>query len=156
MLKNLVTGAMALALAGCLSCAQPSGGIKAGFMTCHVASGWGVVFQSTRDLECTYTPLAGEVEYYKGHVSKVGVDIGYHKDAAIIWAVFAPSSTLAKGALAGTYAGGSASAAFGIGAGVNALIGGFNRSISLQPVSIEGGTGLNVAAGIAALQLEAK
>jgi hypothetical protein len=43
----------------------------------------------------------------------------------------------------------TASAAIGIGAGANALVGGSGNSIALQPVSVEVTTGLNVAAGIA-------
>ena len=157
MLKNLLVSAMALALVGGISSAQPgASGVKVGAMTCQVASGWGFVFHSTRDLRCTFTPLNGDAEYYEGHITKFGVDIGYHKDAGIVWAVFAPTSDVAKGSLAGSYAGGTAGAAVGVGLGANALIGGFNKSISLQPVSIEGGTGLNVAAGIAAIELEPK
>ena len=60
---------------------------------------------------------------------------------------------LAPGALAGSYAGATASATVGVGVGANVLIGGSNRTISLQPVSIEGNTGLNVAAGIGAITL---
>jgi hypothetical protein len=67
--------------------------------------------------------------------------------------VFAPTTGLAPGALAGSYAGATASATVGVGAGANVLIGGSNRTISLQPVSIEGNTGLNVAAGIGAITL---
>ena len=58
-----------------------------------------------------------------------------------------------RGALAGAYAGATASATVGVGAGANVLVGGFNRSITLQPVSIEGNTGLNVAAGIGEITL---
>ena len=42
----------------------------------------------------------------------------------------------------------------GVGLGANALLGGSNKSIALQPVSIEGNTGLDVAAGIGALKLK--
>jgi hypothetical protein len=72
----------------------------------------------------------------------------------ILWTVLAPSTNTGEGALAGHYAGASASATLGIGAGVNALVGGMHSSIALQPVSIEGNTGLNVAAGITTLNLE--
>jgi hypothetical protein len=67
--------------------------------------------------------------------------------------VFAPTANLAPGSLVGDFAGATASATVGVGAGANVLIGGSNRTISLQPLSIEGNTGLNVAAGIASITL---
>jgi Protein of unknown function (DUF992) len=92
-------------------------------------------------------------EYYTGSISKFGADIGYLQSAVILWAVAAPTKDLDPGALAGDYAGAQASIALGVGAGANVLIGGFNKSIALQPVSVEGQNGLNVAAGIAELHL---
>ena len=59
----------------------------------------------------------------------------------------------APGALAGSYGGATASAAAGVGVGANVLVGGSGNTISLQPISIEGMTGLNIAAGVAALTL---
>ena len=69
------------------------------------------------------------------------------------WAVFAPG-TVNRGALAGTYAGATADAAFAVGLGANVLVGGSGKSIALQPVSIEGETGVNIAAGLATFKLE--
>jgi hypothetical protein len=129
-------------------------GVKTGFLTCHVASGFGFIFGSSKEVQCTYTTLSGEQdEHYVGDISKFGVDIGYSGAAVMAWAVLAPSGDVSKGALAGQYAGVTASAAAGPGAGANVLVGGFNKSFTLQPVSIEGSTGLNVAGGIAALSL---
>ena len=82
-----------------------------------------------------------------------GVDLGYTSGGVIVWAVFAPSSDVRPGALQGDYAGASASAAVGVGVGANVLVGGLDKSIALQPVSLEGMTGLNVAAGIGAIRL---
>ena len=127
-------------------------GVKVGVLSCNVASGWGFVFGSSRALRCTFAP-SGRVEHYAGNISKFGVDIGYTSGAVIVWAVFAPSGDLAPGALAGNYVGATGSATVGVGAGANVLVGGSNNTITLQPVSIEGNTGLNVAAGIAAIRL---
>ena len=66
--------------------------------------------------------------------------------------VFAPGK-VKKGALAGTYAGGSAEATLGIGLGANVLLGGFKKSIALQPLSLQGQEGLNIAVGISSLKL---
>lgn len=94
------------------------------------------------------------MEHYKGQINKFGADIGYLQSGVILWTVVAPSDTIGKGALAGHYAGATASATVGIGAGVNALLGGMHSSISLQPVSVEGNNGLNVAAGVATMNLD--
>src|SRR6266436_5157719 len=55
--------------------------------------------------------------------------------------------SLSPGSLSGTYIGATGSATVGVGVGANVLVGGSGNSISLQPVSFEGSTGLNVAAG---------
>jgi len=134
--------------------AADKGEVKMGYLSCNVSSGWGVIFGSSRELQCTYTPTSGVVEHYKGEISKFGADIGYLQSGVILWMVFSPSDTIGKGALAGHYAGGTASATVGLGVGVNALMGGMHSSISLQPVSIEGSNGLNVAAGVATINLD--
>jgi hypothetical protein len=152
-------GLAAVALIGCLaagSAGAQEGGVKVGVLSCNVSSGWGIIFGSTRTVNCTYAPAKGVVEHYAGHISKFGVDVGYTQGGVIIWGVFAPTSDLAAHSLAGTYAGGTAGATVGVGAEVHALVGGFKKSVSLQPVSIEGNAGLNIAAGVAELTLKAQ
>jgi hypothetical protein len=134
--------------------AAPSG-IKVGDLTCNVSSGFGFIFGSSKDLHCTFRPNSRTREHYVGTINKFGVDIGYTEGGVLIWGVFAPSSDVGAGALAGTYVGGSAQATIGVGAGANALIGGLNKSIALQPLSLEGSKGLNVAAGIGSITLKA-
>jgi hypothetical protein len=142
---GLATGASAQA--------EPQGGVKAGTMTCDVASGWGVIIGSSRELNCIYRPVNGSAERYKGRINKFGVDVGYISGGIIVWGVLAPTSDMSPGALAGNYAGATASATLGIGAGAHVLVGGLKKSVALQPVSIEGNSGLNVAAGVASLSL---
>jgi hypothetical protein len=84
---------------------------------------------------------------------RAGVDIGFNQQIAVAWAVFAPTKQVGRGDLAGSYVGAAASATVGIGVGANALIGGSNNTIALQPVSVQGQTGLSVAAGVAGLEL---
>ncbi|MGO8866781.1 MAG: DUF992 domain-containing protein [Alphaproteobacteria bacterium] len=151
----LAIGAAALAVG---VFALPTGahaqtGVKVGTLTCNVSSGWGFVFGSSRSLRCVYAPVQGAPEHYAGHVNKYGVDVGYTAGGVLVWGVIAPTSTLAPDALAGHYGGVTASATVAVGVGANVLVGGFNKSITLQPVSIEGNTGLNVAAGIAEITL---
>src|SRR5690242_17399510 len=155
-IRNLITTAVMVAAIG--MCAptghsQEKGTVRAGYLTCHVASGWGFIFGSSRDLKCAYARDKDYTEYYTGSITKFGADIGYLSSGVILWAVVAPTTDLGKGALAGHYGGATASVALGVGAGANVLVGGFKKSIALQPVSIEGQNGLNVAAGIGALSL---
>lgn len=96
-----------------------SGGaaVRAGYLTCHVAAGWGFIFGSSRKLDCSYAFQPGYTEYYFGSISKFGADIGYLQSGVIIWSVLAPTTNLGQGALAGHYGGATASAAAGVGAG---------------------------------------
>ncbi len=154
-LKLMIGAAIAvagLATAGVANAAPA--GIKVGTLTCDVAAGAGFVFGSTKDLRCTYEPTKANVEHYSGTISKWGVDIGYTGKGKLVWAVFAPTSDVRPGAIEGEYAGASAQATVGVGVGANALIGGLDKSIALQPVSVSGSTGLNVAAGIGSISLK--
>lgn len=130
--------------------AHADGGVAAGVLTCNVSSGWGFVFGSTRSLNCTFSTTG---ERYVGQINKFGVDLGFTSGGVIVWTVIAPTANLAPGALAGGYGGATASASAGVGIGAHALVGGSNNTISLQPLTIEGNTGLNVAAGIASVTL---
>jgi hypothetical protein len=134
--------------------AEQQATVRAGYLTCHVSSGWGFIFGSSRSMKCAYAMQHGYTEYYTGSITKFGADIGYLGSAVILWAVVAPTTNLGQGALAGHYVGATASAAVGVGAGANVLLGGFHNSIALQPVSIEGQNGLNVAAGVAEMTLK--
>lgn len=153
---NLMIGA-AIAVAGLATAgvanAAPAG-IKVGTLTCDVAAGAGFVFGSTKDLRCSYESSKARVEYYTGTISKWGVDVGYTGKDKLVWAVFTPTSDVRPGAIEGEYAGASAQATVGVGLGANALVGGLDKSIALQPLSVSGSTGLNVAAGIGSISLK--
>jgi uncharacterized protein DUF992 len=154
MKKSLVCAA-AMAAMGCMAssaAAREDSGVKIGTLACHEASGWGYVIGSSRHIRCEFNG-ADRVEHYDGSISKAGVDLGYQGSGALVWAVFAPSNSMRPGALTGRYGGVTAGAAVGVGVGANALIGGFDRSITLQPLSVEGTTGLSVAAGVGGMNL---
>ena len=128
-------------------------GVNVGSLTCNVASGWGFIFGSSKDLHCTFRQNDRHAEHYTGTISKFGVDIGYTDGGVLVWEVVAPSSDTRAGTLDGDYAGATASATVGVGVGANVLIGGLDKSIALQPLSVSGNSGLNVAAGIGAISL---
>ncbi len=144
----------ALALAAALSLpARAQERVQAGSLTCDVSAGIGFIVGSQRSVNCTFQPSGpGPIEYYSGTISKLGVDIGVTAGGVMVWLVFAPTNR-PIGALTGTYVGGSAEASVGPGVGANALIGGSNRTVALQPLSVQGQAGINVAAGVAGLEL---
>ena len=127
--------------------------MKAGTLSCHVSPGWGFLIASSRELHCDFRPTEGPAEHYRGTVSKFGLDLGYTTGGELVWDVVAPQTDLEPGALAGQYAGATASITAGVGFGANALIGGIEHSVALQPLSLEGNTGLNLAAGLGAINL---
>lgn len=133
--------------------AKGKAGVNIGSLTCKVAGGMGFIFGSSKDLSCLFARTDGIAEAYGGAIKKFGVDIGFTKEGHIVWLVFAPGQ-IGKGALAGDYAGVTAAVAAGLGLGANVLLGGSNKQVSLQPVSVEGGIGLNVAAGVAEVTLK--
>jgi hypothetical protein len=131
-----------------------SKGVNVGSLSCNVAGGVGFVFGSSKALNCIFTPTNGSGAHYVGEIKRFGIDIGYTKDAQIVWLVFAPGN-ISSGSLAGSYGGVTVQGTVGVGAGANILVGGSNNQITLQPVSVEGSAGLNVAGGVAEISLKA-
>jgi hypothetical protein len=109
------------------------------------------VFGSSKALDCVYTPNAGAPEMYKGTINKYGIDIGFERHGTLLWAVLSPGNTLGQGALEGKYVGGTAQLAAGAGGSANVLVGG--NKIELNPLSGGTATGINIAAGVAGLEL---
>jgi hypothetical protein len=154
---SLLAGATAFAQTPAAPGSAPaakSSGVNVGSLQCTVAGGVGFVFGSSKSLDCLLVRTDGLAEHYTGTIKRFGVDIGFTKEAHIVWMVFAPGS-ISKGALAGGYAGATASATAGVGVGANVLVGGSQKQVTLQPVSVEGSVGLNVAAGLAEVELKA-
>ncbi len=71
----------------------------------------------------------------------------------MVWAVLAATPDIPAGALTGRFVGASGDISLGVGAGANILVGGTNRSVSLQPLSLEGQVGINLALGVAGMTL---
>ena len=135
------------------SMAQAPAHTKVGTLTCDISAGIGVIVGSKKDVTCMFTPSQpGPREVYVGSITKFGLDIGATSGGEMVWAVDAPTNRH-FGALAGHYAGGGAEATVGAGVGANVLIGGSDRTITLQPVSVQGQAGLNLAVGVAGLDL---
>jgi hypothetical protein len=154
----LAAGLAAAALAsGAAQAQQQQGGtVRVGSLRCDVAGDRAFIFGSTRRVKCDFTNVNGRNERYDGEIRRYGVDIGFTRAGVMLWGVLAPTSDVRPGVLAGTFAGVSGGVTAGVGAAANILVGGSNRSIQLQPISIEGNTGLNIALGVAELRLKAE
>ena len=144
----------ACALAGSLASAQATPAVHAGVLECRGGQNVGFVVGSVASLECVFQSPGRRPEAYMATVRRIGVDLGVTAQTQMTWAVNAPSTRLGYGELAGTYGGVGANASIGIGGGGNFLVGGPRNAYALQPISVQGQTGLNVAAGIAGLELE--
>jgi len=127
---------------------------RAGLLECNVAPGIGLVVTSDRALSCVLTPRRGPRQYYVGTIRTFGPSLGFTAGGRFVWAVFTAGSALPQNALAGEFVGASGSASFGGGLSANALVGGNNRSISLQPLSVGVQSGVNLSAGVGALVLQ--
>ena len=133
--------------------AQAANHTKVGSLTCDISAGIGLIVTSKKEVTCMFTPSQpGPREVYTGSITKFGLDLGATAGGEMIWAVYAPTSRK-FGALAGQYGGASAEATVGAGVGANVLVGGSDRTVTLQPVSVQGQAGLNLAVGVAGLEL---
>jgi hypothetical protein len=152
---------LALALSGATMLAAPAfaqdkgPGVKVGTLTCAVQDETNFVIGSTATLGCTFEAASGgEPAYYTGTVSDFGLDIGTTSEGTLVWGVLAPSADMEDGALEGTYGGVTAGASLGAGLKANALVGGFDKSIALNPLSLESQTGTNLTLGVSRLTLK--
>lgn len=151
----LATGLLCAALAPLLliTGASAQSASRVGVLECNISGGVGFVITSRKGLTCAFKGADGRVERYNGVIRKFGLDIGFTGPAKMVWAVIAPAQP-GPGALTGEYVGASASASAGVGVGANALIGGAQRSINLQPLSVQAQTGVNITAGVSSIFLQ--
>jgi hypothetical protein len=127
-------------------------------LSCQVDPNIGFIIVGHQPMQCVYTQAPGAMpqippQSYDGALSTVGLSIGFSAGSVLGWAVFAPTTGVPAGALAGEYVGVSADVGIGLGAGANVLLGGSNRTIALQPLSLQGSAALNIIAGVSSLKL---
>ena len=127
--------------------------IRAGMLSCDVSAGFGFIIGSQRSVICTFSPDGGQPEVYTGTISRFGLDIGATAGGHMVWGVFSEYVGPRPGVLAGDYVGATGEATIAVGLGANVLVGGSNRQVALQPLSVSGQVGLNLAIGVADLRL---
>jgi hypothetical protein len=151
-MRRVVISAFAMLLTAAVSPAKAD--VETGVLECRGVSQQYVIASITH-LGCLFrSNVTGRTDGYAAVIRRGGLDIGFNQSTVIAWSVFAPTRRVGPGSLAGVYVGGSANATLGVGVGANALFGGSNTTISLQPVSVQGQTGLGAVGGISALELQ--
>ncbi len=154
MSKVFVFASAVFAIACIVQPATAQSNINVGALSCDVSAGIGMILAQKQTMRCTFRPnKGGPVDLYLGQINEYGVGIGEVAAGHLIWGVVAPSSGVPAGALAGTYVGVGGEVTVGAGVGGNVLIGGTGRAFSLQPISVEGQTGLNIAGGVTTVTL---
>jgi hypothetical protein len=126
--------------------------VEVGTLRCSLSSSIGLVVGSQRNVSCIFSSDFAPDEAYEGRMTRIGLDLGVTTGGRIIWTVFATTNRYA-GMLSGRYFGATAEASIAVGLGANVLVGGSHRSVALQPLSVQGQTGFNIAAGIGELRL---
>jgi hypothetical protein len=146
-------GIATLALAGSFASANAQQRVQIGVLECEGGQNVGFVVGSSTSLACDFQGEGRRREGYIATVHRFGVDLGFTQQTHFSWAAYGPTSRVGRGGLAGSYGGVGANASVGVGFGGNFLLGGPANTYVLQPVSLQGQTGLNVAAGIADIEL---
>jgi hypothetical protein len=146
-------GILLVALSAAANAQQPMQRVQVGVLECRGGASVGFIVGSVTNLGCVLRVDGMPDDRYVATIRKVGIDLGITEESALAWGVFAPTARLGPGDLSGNYAGAQGSASVGVGVGGNVLVGGSANSIALQPLSVQGQVGLNVAAGLASLEL---
>lgn len=151
MIKYITAAIAAVGLMASVSAADAAA-LKTGVLSCHVNGGWGLLLGSSHGASCVFTASDGKKTNYTANITKIGVDVGYTDNKNISWIVFNLKGENAD--LSGTYLGVNAEATAGVGVGANALVGGFNRNFALQPLAVQGQTGLGAALAVQAVTIK--
>jgi len=153
-LPSLLGVAFATLVASFTTASAQQQGVRVGVLECQGGQNVGMVVASSTTLQCVYRGEGRRPEPYLAHVSRFGVDLGVTENTGLAWAVHAPTQRIGRGDLAGSYGGVGGNVSFGVGGGGNLLWGGSQNSFALQPLSLQGQTGVNVTGGVVGLDLE--
>jgi hypothetical protein len=126
--------------------------VAVGSLECRSPGGFSFIV-AIKDYDCTFYSDWGRAYRYHGRLTSLGLQAGVTRNEVLVWRVYAPTNRIDNKTLRGNYAGAHAGATFIVGLGANVLVGGSNRTISLQPVSVEAKTGFNFALAGSAFSL---
>lgn len=128
---------------------------QAGILKCDTSTGIGEIIMRKQTMTCVFTRNDGTTENYTGSIQEFGIELGEVNESHLVWAVVSGSMAKDNGLLSGKYDGVDAEAAAGLGLGVDVLLGGTEQAFALQPLAVEGETGINIAAGVEQVELTA-
>ena len=130
-------------------------GDRVGALECHLSGNGPSLLVQDQSVDCVFASDGARTknEHYIGKLTKIGANIGVNGKGDLLWGVVAATGRPGPGALAGNYGGPEASAKVGLGGGAAALVGGSDQTFSLQPLNVEGGSGLGFSAGVESLTL---
>ncbi|HEY4203825.1 MAG TPA: DUF992 domain-containing protein [Xanthobacteraceae bacterium] len=151
--SSILFGVAAAFFASVAAHAQQPNRVQVGVLECRGGASVGFIVGSVTNLGCLLHSEGRPDQPYVATIRKVGIDLGITEQSSLAWAVFAPVERAGIGDLSGNYAGAQGSANVGVGLGANVLVGGSANSIALQPLSVQGSTGISVAIGLAGLEL---
>src|ERR1700741_2577760 len=143
MSKTLLSITACVFFAVAASASAQTSPVRGGGLTCQTGARVGLIVGSRQHMRCVFQSNAGQTYQYTGTITRLGLDVGVSGGGRLFWGVFAPTSHIGPGALRGNYVGASGNASLGVGLGGNVLVGGSHRTISLQPLSVEGQVGIN-------------
>jgi hypothetical protein len=151
----LATFGLAAALAVPAAAQAPQSWAQVGGLSCKVNPNIGFIIAGHQPMECLFTSSipSDPPQAYDGAINTVGLNVGISAGGVLGWAVFAPTSGVPAGALAGDYVGVSGDIGLGVGVGANVLLGGSGRTVALQPLSLQGSVAVNVVLGMSSLSL---
>jgi Protein of unknown function (DUF992) len=156
-MSTIRISAIAFASAIVLSASAPAQAqrpLRVGGLTCSTGPRVGLVLGSRQNMRCVFLASGTGRQYiYSGAIKRVGLDVGVTRGGTLFWGVFARHSQIGQATLRGNYVGASGNIAVGLGLGANVLVGGSRRTITLQPLSVEGQIGINLALGVTRLTL---
>jgi Protein of unknown function (DUF992) len=140
-------------LLGAVSANAQGSQTRAGVLTCRTSASVGLIVGSHQRLRCQFKSDAGWTQNYTGAINRIGMDLGVTAGGVMTWLVLAQTSAVPHAALTGKFVGASGDISVGVGVGANVLVGGTGKSVSLQPLSVEGQVGVNLALGVAGMTL---
>ena len=128
--------------------------VELGTLECSSPGNIGLILGSKKSYTCRFVSIDGKhSEPYAATVLRIGLDVGITGKTEMVWSVLSTGKALRPGMLTGAYVGAAADVSVGVGAGAKLLVGGSRRSITLQPLSVQAQTGVNLAVGVAEMTI---
>ncbi|MDU0956225.1 MAG: DUF992 domain-containing protein [Bradyrhizobium sp.] len=152
-MRLLVLSIVLLGVLAPLAQAHAARPMRAGVLECEGRRTSGKLVMSQARLRCVFRSEGRQPERYVAKIRRYGLDLGLTDETRMAWAVNAPVNDFGRSELRGRYGGLTANAAALVGFGGSLLFRDSGRTTALQPISLQGQTGINLAAGVTEVEL---